>query len=137
MVRSVAALLPPEPGSARRARQELEPFRGLMTETRFGDLRLLVSELVAEASGGFDHSRGDSISVRAECEQGRVRASVQVGARSFHASSTQPEPGKPGWSVYLVQRLGDRWGLKRDGERATVWFEVPTHSGSSSFAPAK
>jgi hypothetical protein len=123
---TAAADLPHEPESARRARQELERFRSLLSETRFGDLRLLVSELVAEAIGGFGHSPSHPITMRVECDQAEVRALVREGATSFPTASTPPEPGEPGWSLYLVQTVSDRWGFSRARDSAAVWFEMAT-----------
>jgi hypothetical protein len=123
MVAGVQTALPCEPQSARRARQALEPFRELMDETRFGDLRLLVSELVAEAIWSPDSPNG-SIRVRANRKTQSVRASVEAGAASFPTGSVRPEPGEPGWGVYLVERLSDRWGLRRSQSAASVWFEM-------------
>ena len=69
MTNAVAVVLPLEPGSARRAREQLEPFRKSLDEMSFFDLRLLVSELVVEAlivveglvgGGGAHFGRGRS-----------------------------------------------------------------------------
>jgi hypothetical protein len=123
VTRTVEVVLPGDPGSPRRARRELEPLRNVLNETRFGDLQLLVSELVAEAAGAFSGAPGEAISVRAKADRGRTFVSV-VGSESFPTSSTVPEPGTPGWSLYLVQRLSDDWGLRRDRDGGTVWFEL-------------
>jgi hypothetical protein len=117
-------VLPSQPRSARRARQELEPFRELLDETRFGDLRLCVSELVAEAVGGLGRSRNETIRLRAKDDGERVWASVEEGAGTYPVPSRRPEPGEVGWSVYLVQRLSDCWGVRRNGEHASVWLEI-------------
>ena len=123
MVARVQTALPCEPQSARRARLALEPFRELLDETRFGDLRLLVSELVAEAIWSPDSPNG-SIRVRANRKIQSLRASVEAGAASFPTGSGRPEPGEPGWGVYLVERLSDRWGLRRSQSAAMLWFEI-------------
>jgi hypothetical protein len=130
LLHSVATDLSPEPASARQARQELEPVRDLLGETRFGDLRLLVSELVVEAIGGSGKPHTHPISMRVEWDQAEVRALVRQGAESFPTSSTTPEPGEPGWSLYLVQTVSDRWGLSRAPDSAAVWFEMATPSDS-------
>jgi hypothetical protein len=127
--------LPCDPQSARRARQELEPFRKLLDQTRFGDLRLLVSELVAEAIGGLGGSRSQTIRLRARSDTERVWVSVEEAAATYFVPSTRPEPGGVGWSVYLVQRLSDCWGVRRNGEHASVWLEIgvePRKEGNSA-----
>jgi hypothetical protein len=116
-------VLPCEPASARRARLALEPFRESLGETRFVDFRLLVSELVAEAIGNVG-APSNEIRLRADRDPMRIRASVEQGAGIFLVSSTRPEPGETGWGVELVQRLSDLWGIRRDDDRATVWFEM-------------
>jgi hypothetical protein len=124
VIRTVDVVLPGDPGSPSRARQELEPLREVLNETRFGDLRLLVSELVAEATGAFGDSPSQAISVHAEADHERILASVLERSQSFRISSTVPEPGRLGWSLYLVQRMSDDWGLRRDSDSVTVWFEL-------------
>src|SRR4051794_15935805 len=125
MSEAVAIDLPPEPESARRARQELKPFRNLVDEPTFVDLCLLVDELIVEAL----HCDGDSeaphdIQVRAELNRGRIRVAVAQGSAAYHLPSRRPEPGDPGFGLHLVQRLSDRWGLRRDRDGATVWLEL-------------
>jgi anti-sigma regulatory factor (Ser/Thr protein kinase) len=120
--------LPSDPRSAALARQELEPLRQSVSETRFGDIRLLVSELVAEAIRGLRNGRERKIRVSAEREGDRVRASVREGGGAYFLSSTRPEPGGVGWGPYLVARLSDSWGLRRHRESATVWFEISSEA---------
>ena len=117
-----------EPRSARLARQELERFRGSLSETRFGDLQLLVSELVADATGGLGSGPKQTVRLSAEGDEDRVRAAVRVGAGAYSLSSTPPEPGEIGWGPYLVVRLSDYWGLRRGRDGATVWFEISSQS---------
>jgi hypothetical protein len=116
--------LPCEPRSPGRARRLLEPFRQHLGEPRFEDLRLLVSELVTEAIGALANARSERITVRAERDGERVRASVENGTGTFFLPSVAPSPGDAGWSVYLVQLVSDAWGLRRDRDSATVWLEV-------------
>ena len=120
---SIALDLVPEAESARAARKALEPAREFLDKTRFEDLRLIVSELVAEAIGGAAGARSARIGLRVECDEDRVRALVRDGATAYFLPSRLPEPGEGGWSVYLVQRLADAWGLRRDGDRSAVWLE--------------
>jgi hypothetical protein len=126
---AVAIDLPLEPESARRAREELRPFRGSVDERTFVDVCLLVDELVVEAL----HDRGDSgaphdISLRADMYHGRIRIAVAQGRDAYHLPSRRPEPGDPGFGLHLVQRLSDRWGIRRDREHAMVWLELQAKS---------
>jgi hypothetical protein len=125
MTDAVAIDLPLEPESARRAREQIEPFRGSIDEATFIDLCLLVDELVVEALHGSDDAAlPDPIKVRAEMDERRVRVAVAEGGGAYRLPSRRPEPGDPGFGLHLVQRLSDRWGIRRERDRATVWLEL-------------
>ena len=124
MTESVAIDLPPEPGSARRARQQLQAFRGLLDEQSFVDLCLLVDELVVEALMAADEDAIGTIELRAERDGDRVRVTMADGGRAYRLPSRRPEPGDPGFGLHLVQRLSDRWGMRRERDRSTVWLEM-------------
>ncbi len=124
MSEAVAVDLPLEPGSARRAREHLEPFRKALGETTFFDLRLLVSELIVEAlnaRSGIDDGR---VALRAKLRHGGVRVEVAEVGGAFRLPSRRPKPGEAGWGIYLVTRLSRRWGLRRGPGRSAVWLEV-------------
>jgi hypothetical protein len=125
---AVAIELPLEPASARRAREQLEPFREALDEISFFDLRLLVSELIVEALNAESGNHDARVGLRAELRGGRVRVEVAEGDGAFRLPSRRPEPGEAGWGLYLVGRLSSRWGLRRGPERSSVWLEV-TRSG--------
>jgi anti-sigma regulatory factor (Ser/Thr protein kinase) len=127
MSEAVAIDLPLEPGSARRAREGLKPFRGSMDDTSFSDLRLLVDELVVEAVRAEGASAPGLIKLRAELDGDRVRVVVAQGGDAYRLPSRRPEPGDPGFGLHLVQRLSDRWGMRRDQDNATVWLEILGH----------
>jgi hypothetical protein len=123
MNQAVAIDLPLEPESARRAREHLKPFRGSMDDTSFVDLCLLVNELVVEAVRG-DAGSYDPIQLRAEHDGDRIRVAMAQGGNAYRLPSRRPEPGEPGFGLHLVQRLSERWGMRRDRNRATVWLEM-------------
>ncbi len=120
----VAIDLPLEPESAGVARRQLEPFRGVMDDISFIDLCLLVDELVVEALHGSHSTLPDPIQVRGECAGDRVWITVAEGGGAYRLPSRRPEPGDPGYGLHLVQRLSDRWGMRRDHDRAMVWLEM-------------
>jgi anti-sigma regulatory factor (Ser/Thr protein kinase) len=123
---TVAIDLPPEPESARRAREQLKSFRSSIDEPTFIDLCLLVDELVVEAvRDGEDGTRPHGpIRLRAEVDESRIRVVVAEGGGAYHLPSRRPEPGDRGFGLHLVQRLSDRWGVRRDRDHATVWLEL-------------
>ena len=125
MTNAVAVVLPLEPGSARRAREQLEPFRKSLEEMSFLDLRLLVSELVVEALNTESEAQGARIELWAELREDRVHVEVAEGGAAFRLPSRRPEPGEAGWGLHLVRRLSSRWGIRREPERASVWLEMP------------
>jgi anti-sigma regulatory factor (Ser/Thr protein kinase) len=125
---TVAIKLPPEPESARRAREQLNCFRDSIDATSFIDLRLLVGELVVEAlSAETESARGAGvkpIEMRAELDADRIRVSVAEGGGAYRLPSRRPEPGDTGFGLHLVQRLSDRWGMRHEHDRAMVWLEM-------------
>jgi anti-sigma regulatory factor (Ser/Thr protein kinase) len=126
MSETVAIDLPLEPESARLARNQLKPLRAAMGETSFIDLCLLVDELIVEALHGEPEAgpMPEPIKVRAEIDGDRVRVAVADGGGAYRLPSRRPEPGDPGFGLHLVQRLSDRWGMRREQDRATVWLEL-------------
>src|SRR3954463_9890158 len=131
MSEAVAIDLPLEPESARRAREQLKSFRSKVDESTFIDLCLLVDELVVEALHGkldgeskLDGGSPTPIRVRAELDEDRVHVVVAEGGGAYRLPSRRPEPGDPGFGLHLVQRLSDRWGIRRERDRATVWLEL-------------
>jgi anti-sigma regulatory factor (Ser/Thr protein kinase) len=128
MSESVAIDLPREPESAGRARQQLQAFRGAMDRTSFIDLCLLVDELVVEALHATEAEampdRPNPIHLRAERDGDRVRVTIAEGGGAYRLPSRRPEPGDPGFGLHLVQRLSDRWGMRSDQHKATVWLEM-------------
>jgi anti-sigma regulatory factor (Ser/Thr protein kinase) len=125
MTEAVAIDLPLEPLSARRAREELEPFRKALDEISFIDLRLLVSELVIEALNAKSEGQDARIQMCVELRDDRVHAEISDGGAAYRVPPPHPEPGEPGWALYLVRRLSQRWGVRRDSESSMVWLEMP------------
>jgi anti-sigma regulatory factor (Ser/Thr protein kinase) len=123
MSETVAIDLPVEPESARLAREQLKTFRSSLDDTSFIDLCLLVDELVVEVLHGEDAERGP-IELRAELDGDRVKVAVAEGGGAYRLPSRRPEPGDPGFGLHLVQRLSDRWGMRRERGKATVWLEM-------------
>jgi histidine kinase-like protein len=123
---SVSVVLPASPGSASRARNALRPLRGLLEESRFLDLRLVVSELVAESLCTRESAKA-RIELRAEVSGGSIHVEVLVDDDAvFRIPSRQSGPGTPGWGLNVMSRLADRWGVRRDRATACAWFEIAT-----------
>jgi hypothetical protein len=125
MTEPVCSDLPLETESARRARELLEPFRGALGESSFFDLRLLISELVVEALNAEPGPLRMRLRMRVELRQDRVHAQISADRGAYWLPSRHPQPGEPGWALYLVRRLSSRWGVRREPERSLVWLEMP------------
>jgi anti-sigma regulatory factor (Ser/Thr protein kinase) len=109
-------------GRARAAVDRLElpaqyPDRGF-------DLRLLVSELVANA---IEHGGAADASILLSVERDgtTVRVEVEDAGPRFPPAPSEPPPpdATSGRGLYLLTALADRWGVdRRRGNRA--WFEL-------------
>jgi DNA-binding transcriptional MerR regulator len=106
------------PEAARRA---LEQLQAELSEEQHFNLRLLVSELVANA---VRHAKGD--------EDATLRVTARVGADRVHIEVSDQGDGfdwkaRPrsngGRGLPLVAALADRWGLTFEGG-TTAWFEL-------------
>ena len=110
---TVAIDLPVEPESARRARQQLKPFRDAVDATSFVDLCLLVDELVVEALHG-EHSPSGRIELRAELDGDRVKVARVRSSRKGAPDkdpSRQTAGGYPcGWGQEEQAGLAARTG---------------------------
>ena len=123
---AVSVVLPAARGSASRARDALGPLRPLLDESRFLDLRLIVSELVAESLSTRESSNA-RIELRAEIRGGSIHVGVLVDDDAvYRIPSRQSGPGSPGWGLHMMSRLADRWGVRRDRQTACAWFEIAT-----------
>ena len=95
------------------------------------DARLLVSELVANSMRHARLGPNDTIRVRAEVENGRLRVDVIDGGRGGGppvAGGIRPRPGaESGWGLYLVETLATRWGHGA----GRYWFELEIGSSTN------
>jgi hypothetical protein len=126
----VAIDLPRELDSARRAREALEPLRAATSEAEFVDLRILVSALVIEAIRALGPQSNEAVRLRVEHEEESVRASVEAQGDSYFVLPTPDESGNIGSSLFLLQRLSDRRGVRRDEDSTTAWLEIDLGASS-------
>ena len=116
--------LPRDPSAAAQARQALEPLRGALGERRFGDVRLLVSELVADELRAREGAENGGLQLSASIDGDILRIELTDGWREDDAPADRPEPGDPGWGLYLTRILSDRWGVAPAGDGSRVWLEL-------------
>jgi histidine kinase-like protein len=114
--------LPVRPESARKARKLVTAFRDRLNEPTYNDLRLIVSELVADAVRA--EADGHRIRIRVEVAGNRILATVQEGVLAYRLKARHSQPGEPGWGVHIARTLGQRWGTRIETDRGTVWVEM-------------
>jgi anti-sigma regulatory factor (Ser/Thr protein kinase) len=98
------------------------------------DLRLLVSELVANA---IKHGGAADASIFLSVEQvgTTLRVAVEDTGPFFTSAPTErpAQDATSGRGLYLLTALADRWGVeRRDGNRA--WFELDL-AAAPAFSP--
>ena len=110
-------------GAPSLARRGLGGLNGSLAGLR-QSVRLLVSELVANAvkHGGAGPDR--TIRIKLDSSSDRVRVEVRDGGPGFERRvGRRIDPLEDGFGLTLVDQLADRWGVEVD-DGALVWFEI-------------
>jgi anti-sigma regulatory factor (Ser/Thr protein kinase) len=122
--RGLSIRLPGGPGAAITARDALADLDGEIPERLLGDLRLLVTELVANAVVHAGASEADLLELDVVLEPGVVQVQVSDGGPGFERPTERLDVERPGgFGLVLVERMARRWGIER-GARTRVWFEL-------------
>jgi signal transduction histidine kinase len=122
----VSALFLSEPESAPRARRALEGLQPLMSWGTFADLKLLVSELIANSVEHSGATRDELIGLEVSAVDQTLRVEVSDPGPGFNLPRTptkQPWEAEYGRGLLIVDSLAQSWGATH-GERSTVWFEL-------------
>lgn len=110
------------PEAAARARRSVARLRADLDPPLTETLRLLVTELVANA---VKHAAAESLTLRIVVGRSAVLTEVTDQGPGFDPANTgAPRTDHTGWGLFLVERLADRWGVARDGRCTRVWFEL-------------
>jgi serine phosphatase RsbU (regulator of sigma subunit)/anti-sigma regulatory factor (Ser/Thr protein kinase) len=110
--------------AARDVAGALEPLREQLGPELSADLRLLATELVANAVRHTGVPEG-SVAVRVRLTGDVVHLSVADDGPGFQLPEkplTAPS-GPGGWGLYLVDQCAARWGAEH-GDRHVVWLEL-------------
>ena len=116
--------------AARDVADVLAPLAGDLGTDLHADLRLLATELVANAVRHTGVADG-SLALRVRMTGDVVHLSVTDDGPGFEVPErplVAPE-GPGGWGLYLVDQCAARWGTER-GDRHLVWFELERRSAA-------
>ncbi|MFN2617823.1 MAG: ATP-binding protein [Thermoleophilaceae bacterium] len=114
--------LPAGPEAASEGRAALMRLRADLDKPLLETLRLLVTELIANS---VRHASANTVGLRALVGESGVWVEVTDEGPGFdprdHDHTVSDDSG---WGLFLVERLADRWGVRRDGDSTRVWFEL-------------
>ena len=110
----------PRPAGPSQARRIIaEELASRLPASVLDDIKLMVSELVT--SGIVHGARGNDGPVVLDlCVSRKVRCRVRDQGPGLAARVRNGG----GWGLQVVERLSDRWGMERSGQRTEVWFEL-------------
>jgi anti-sigma regulatory factor (Ser/Thr protein kinase) len=89
------------------------------------DVRLLVSELVANSVRHAGQPAGAPVHLRAAAVDGVVRVEVEDHGHG-RVRRRAADRRRGGFGLCLVERLADRWGVNHENGTC-VWFELAPH----------
>jgi anti-sigma regulatory factor (Ser/Thr protein kinase) len=115
------------PQAAAEAREALAQLNGGLDEALLADLRLLVTEVVANRVSAEARGAASWLELQLDVNPSAVRVElIDVGRHWVfeHAPHAFDPESSSGWSLYLVDRLADRWGVTRRDPAITIWFEL-------------
>jgi len=117
--------LAPKPEVVTSARHALDRLADLLPREKLEDVRLVVSELVANSVRHGGLSLNDQILLSVIVSGGSVHGRVCDPGPGFEKpSEPRPRPDlSGGWDLPLLDKISDRWGVERN-DHACVWFEI-------------
>lgn len=113
-------------GASALARRALDPLELHLDPQQLGNVRLIVSELVANVVKHGGKAPEETVDVEVTVAPDVVRGSIcDIGAWLPNPELVEePQEGRPeAFGLFLVDQLSTRWGIERDTP-ACVWFEL-------------
>jgi anti-sigma regulatory factor (Ser/Thr protein kinase) len=126
------ASTPAAPAAARAALAWLEPH---VEAARYANLRVAVTELVANAVEHGGDGVDDVVDVAIRLDEHSARVDVADAGRHFTPALPAPPPAldsRRGRGLFLVERLSDRCGVAAP---AHLWVEVDRDGRDATLAP--
>jgi anti-sigma regulatory factor (Ser/Thr protein kinase) len=115
----------------RTARGALDSLDGQIAPALQDDVRLLVSELVANSVLHAGVGPDDSLTLVLSVSEERLRVEVHEPDHDFRPSfPAVRELSGSGNGLLIVERVADRWGITRETSTC-VWFEIDHPGGSA------
>lgn len=114
----------PGPVGAGLARRKLADFERELPAGAYANVRLLISQLVADARWHSSAATARSLSMRVERHETFVRVSLTDIAPHARERTIERLDANQ-WQVFLLDEMSDRWGILSDST-SDVWFEVDT-----------
>jgi anti-sigma regulatory factor (Ser/Thr protein kinase) len=108
--------------AAATARHALGRLRGDLDPPVMENMRLLVTELVANS---VKHASQENVGLKVLVTQPSVWIEVSDAGPGFEPRTrVEGQDEASGWGLFLVDRLAERWGVVRDDGQTRVWFEL-------------
>ena len=115
----------------RTARRALDSLDGQIAPALQDDVRLLVSELVANSVLHAGVGPHDSLTLVLSVSEERLRVEVHEPDHDLQPSfPAARELSGSGNGLLIVERVADRWGITREASTC-VWFEIDHPGGSA------
>jgi integral membrane sensor domain MASE1/anti-sigma regulatory factor (Ser/Thr protein kinase) len=121
---TLEAELDPVPASAAYVREAFAALRPKLDDDTYTDIELVLTELVTNSVRHGRLREAETIHVTGAVNDGVLRIEVSDLGPGFEPRTPRPAGDETGgWGLVIADRLTDRWGVRRDGARTTVWLE--------------
>lgn len=112
-----------EPATVGASRRALDLIASRLDRSALENAKLLTSELTSNAVRHGPRRPGAEVTLRAAVHGDGLRIEVSDEGSGFRPPPPTGALDVGGWGLVLVDRVADRWGVKR-GSPTTVWFEL-------------